>query len=160
MHAMAPEEMDKIDVVHNLLSERLLGTFSHRTVVAKFHNRMFTAQGIRDVVLAKSNTAVIESTTRKINSILKEEEEDCTAEQKILQALRIQQKIAESKTTCDYTRRLLKSCKTWGDPVAIPNELEAIVSKHSDLAEKIVKTELSYYCRTHESQRIWHYSKS
>ena len=154
IHTMAPEKMDEIVVVHNLSCERLLGTFGQRAVVAKFRNRKFTAQGIRDdVVLAKSDTTVIESTTRKINMILNIKEKYWTEEQKKLQSLRIQKKITESKAVCDYTQKLLKSCKQWGGPVVTPNELEEIVGKHSDLAEKIIKTELSYYCRTHECQR-------
>lgn len=154
IHKMAPEKMDEINTVHNLYCERLLGIFSHRAVVAKFRNRTFTAQGIRDdVVLAKSDTTVVESTTRKINIILNIKEKNWTKEQKKLQSLRIQKKISESKTACDYTQKLLKACKGWGGPVVTPNELEEIIGKHSDLAGKIVKTELSYYCRTHESQR-------
>ena len=152
VHTMTAEEIGNIHVVHNLDCERLLATFSHRAVVAKFRNRTFTAQGIcDDVVLAKSNQAIVEFTTRKISNILKKEE-DWTAQQKNLLALSIQKKIAESKTACDYTQKLMKSCKTWGGPVATPNELEATISKHG-VAEKIVKTELSYYCKTHERQR-------
>ena len=37
-------------------------------------------------------------------------------------------------------------------PLRHLNELESI-SKHQDIAEKIVKTELSYYVKTHENRR-------
>ena len=154
VHTMNPEEMDAIDVVHNLVCERHLGTFAHRSVVAKYRNKGFTAQGIRDdLVLVHSDTAVVHSTTRRIYSILKKKEEEWTEEQKKLQAQRIQKKISESKTASDYTMKLLTTCKTWGGPVVTPHELEGILGKRGDIAEKIVKTELSYYCKTHESQR-------
>ena len=49
---------------------------------------------------------------------------------------------AESESGC--VKKLLQTCKSRSGPVATPNELESIISKHQDIAEKIVKTELSF----------------
>lgn len=84
----------------------------------------------------------MQSTTRKINKILKRKESEWTEEQKKLRSLWIQKKIAESQSLLSYTKNCSKHA-----------ELEVIISKHSDLGDKIVKTELSHYCKTHESER-------
>jgi len=147
-------EVESISVVHNLTCERLLGTFGHRAVVAKFRNKTFTAQGIRDdLVLVNSEQSTVESTTRKINKILKKKESDWTEQQKQLRSQRIQKKMVDSQSQLSYTKKLLQSCKSWGGPATTPNELHDVLSRHSDLSEKIVRTELSYYCKTHEYER-------
>ena len=154
LHEMSNDELNAINVVHNLSCERLLGTFGHRSVVAKYRNKFFTAQGIRDdLVLVKSTQTSVQSMTRKINKILKSKETEWTMEQKKLQSLRIQKKMADTASSCDYRKKLLQACKSWGGPATTPDELEDIMEKHSELGEKIIKTELSYYCKTHESEK-------
>ena len=154
LHELSEAEVESISVVHNLTCERLLGTFGHRAVIAKFRNKTFTAQGIHDyLVLVNSEQSTVESTTRKINKILKKKESDWTEQQKQLRSKRIQKKMVDSQSQLSYTKKLLQSCKSWGGPATTPNELHDVLSRHSDLSEKIVRTELSYYCKTHEYER-------
>ena len=47
----------------------------------------------------------------------------------------------------------LQACKSWGGPATTPDELDDILKKHADIEEKIVKTELTYYIKTHEAER-------
>ena len=98
----------------------------------------------------KSGQVTVEETTRKINRILKRQESEWTNQQKELRSLRIQKKMLQAESESGYVKKLLQTCKSWSGPVATPNELESIISKHQDIAEKIVKTELSYYVKTHE----------
>ena len=98
LHELPLEEVEAINVVHNLDCERLLATFGHRSAVAKYRNKSFTAQGIRDdLVLVHSSQSTVQSTTRRINKILKKKESEWTKDQKKLRALRIQRKIEDSK---------------------------------------------------------------
>ena len=154
LHELSEKEVNAIVVVHNLACERVLGTFGHRATVAKYRNKFFTAQGIRDdMVLVSSEQSTVQSTTRKINRILKKKESEWTDKQKKLRTLRIQKKMAESQSQLSYTKKLLQACKSWGGPATTPDELEDILNKRTALGEKIVKTELSYYCKTHEAER-------
>ena len=133
--------LNQFSVIHNLPCERLLGTFGYRAVVAKLRNRTFTAQGIRDdLVLVNSEQSTVESTTRKINKILKKKVSDWTEQQKQLRSQRIQKKMIDSQSQLSYTKKLLQSCKSCGGPATTPNELHDVLSRHSDLSEKIVRT--------------------
>ena len=146
LHEVSEAEIESISVVHNLTCERLLGTFGHRAVVAKIRNKTLTAQGIRDdLVLVNSEQSTVESTTRKINKILKKKESDWTEQQKQLRSQRSQKKMVDSQLQLSYS---------WGGPATTPNELHDVLSRHSDLSEKIVRAELSYYCKTHEFSQI------
>ena len=154
LHLLPAHEVDAITVVHNLLCERRLGTFGQRSVVAKFRNRTFTAKGIRDdLVLVASGQACVEEATRRIYKILKLKETNWTSEQQELRRQRIQKKIAEAENHSNFTKKLLQACKTWGGPVTTPNELENVIKKHVNIIEKVVKTELWYYIKTHECKR-------
>ena len=51
-----------------------------------------------------------------------------------------------------YTTKLLQQCKTWGEPAANMEELNEISQKHSEIAEKVVRTEVSYYRDTHKTE--------
>ena len=44
-----------------------------------------------------------------------------------------------------YTTKLLQQCKTRRGPAASVEELNEILQKHSEIAEKVVRTEVSYY---------------
>ena len=50
--------------------------------------------------------------------------------------------------------KLLQSCKSWGGPVTSIDELDDILRALGDLADKIVRTELSYYRDTHKTKVI------
>ena len=95
LHELSESEVSAIGVVHNLTCERRLGTFGHRSAVAKYRNKTFTAQGIRDdLVLVDSDQSSVERMTRKINKILKKRESEWTEQQKKLRVLKIKKKIA------------------------------------------------------------------
>ena len=51
-----------------------------------------------------------------------------------------------------YTTKLLQQCKTWGEPAANMEELNEISQKHSEITEKVVRTEVSYYRDTHKTE--------
>ena len=137
LHKLSDTEISKIKVVHNIDCERLLATFSHRANIAKFRNKNFTATGIRDdLVLAGANQSIIDRTTRAISKILKKKESEWTQQQKLLQRERLEKKIGNTQRSI-YTKKLLQTCKTWGGPVATPNELECAINQYPVLAEKL-----------------------
>ena len=139
---------------NNINAERDLAKFSHLAVVAKFRNKNFTAKGIRnDIVLLQSSQSTVDSLTTKIHKVLTDREHYWSIEQKQLQKLRIERKVNEAKKDQDYTTKLLQACKSWGGPCTTANELEVVLSRRNDLSEKIVKTELSYYRKTHQSEK-------
>ena len=43
--------------------------------------------------------------------------------------------------------------QTQGGPCTTPNELELCIQNKPDIAEKIVRNELSYYVHTHHTER-------
>lgn len=54
-----------------------------------------------------------------------------------------------------YTTKLLQQCKTWGGPAVSVEELNEILQKHGDIAEKVVRTEVSYYRDTHKAEILY-----
>ena len=60
----------------------------------------------------------------------------------------------KTKNQSQYVHKLLVLCKTWNGPAISIEELESILSQHPDSAEKIIKTELTYYKRIHRSENI------
>ena len=71
-----------------------------------------------------------------------------------MQKERIQRKIDEHRKEGEYITKLLKACKSWGGSCAKSIELEIILlNKNKDISNKIVRTELSYYRKTHQAER-------
>ena len=67
---------------------------------------------------------------------------------------RIQRKINEHRKEGEYITKLLQYCKSWGGPCTTANELEIVLlNKNKDVSNKIVRTELSYYRKTHQAER-------
>ncbi|QQP53646.1 Hypothetical protein FKW44_006187, partial [Caligus rogercresseyi] len=54
----------------------------------------------------------------------------------------------------EYTQKCLQACKSWGGPATTVEELNKILQERSDTAEKILRTELSYYRDTHKADVI------
>ena len=50
-------------------------------------------------------------------------------------------------------KNLLSGCKKWCGPVKLASELLKILQAHPDTAEKILKTEFSYFVHTHLTQK-------
>ena len=76
-----------------------------------------------------------------------------TSAQKKKQKEQIKDKIRKAENNSICTEKLLPACKTWGGPCTTPNELELCIQIKRDIAEKFVKTELSYYVHTHHAER-------
>lgn len=53
-----------------------------------------------------------------------------------------------------YVNKLLAQCKSWGGPVVSIPELEAVMKRHHDEVETVVKTELTYYKHAHRAEVI------
>ena len=156
LHLLSPEERDRLPT-NNLDSERQLSVFGKRAPVAKFRNKKFTAKGIRnDVTLFKSQTFKTEP-CKNFNSIVKilsNMETRWVAEQKTYNTQRILAKIEKGKNQTKYTQKCLQACKSWGGPATTVEELNKILQERSDTAEKILRTELSYYRDTHKADVI------
>ena len=63
-------------------------------------------------------------------------------------------KLKKKTDNSKYTKKLLQTCKTWGGLCTTPNELELFIQNKPDIAEKIMKTDLSYYVHAHHTERI------
>ena len=149
-------EREKINVTNNIIAESHLSVFDRKSQVAKFRNNKFKAKGIRnDLVL--HNSAFINSPThflKKISAILNEREKNWSEKQALLNKSKIEEKMKKAKKHSNYVYRLLVSCKSWGGPVTTVEELDKILFENSNLREKIVRTELSYYKHMNKSEVI------
>ena len=65
---------------------------------------------------------------------------------------KIIEKLKKANNQSIYTTKLLQQCKTWGGPAASVEELNEILQKHSEIAEKVVRTKVSYYRDTHKTE--------
>ena len=66
------------------------------------------------------------------------------------------EKLDKAKNQAEYTLKLLRLCKTRNGPATSVKELHEILKSNSEKAEKIVRTELSYYRDTHKSDVLNH----
>ena len=140
----------------NLICERELGVFDHRSHVAKTRNHKFKAKSLRnDMVLHKSNfdSAVTKLSTDILKQLNKREEE-WTMEQKVLHRKKIEEKTQQARHSSEYTNKLLQKCKSWGGPVTSVEELSGILEGKPDISDHIVRTELAYYRDTHKADVI------
>ena len=71
-----------------------------------------------------------------------------------MQKERIQRKINKHRKEGKYITKLVQACKFWGGPCTTASELEIVLlNKNEDASNKIVRTELSYYRKTHQAAR-------
>ena len=68
---------------------------------------------------------------------------------------KILEKIEKGRQQSVYTHKCLQMCKEWGGLATSVEELNSILQKHSERAEKIVRIELSYYRDTHKSDVVY-----
>ena len=61
---------------------------------------------------------------------------------------KIIEKLKKANNQSIYTRKLLQQCKTWGGPAASMEELY----KNTEITEKVVRTEVSYYRDTYKTE--------
>ena len=71
--------------------------------------------------------------------------------QKSIYEIKIKDKLNKAKNQALYTNKLLQLCKSWKGPATSIQEIESILQSNTDNAEKIVRTELSYYRDTHKT---------
>ena len=145
-----------IHVTNNIVAECHLSIFDRKFVVSKCRTYKFKAKSIRnDLVLHHSSfknnpTALL----KKIASVVNEREEKWTEEQKILHQRKTEEKLKKAKNHSQRVHKLIVQCKGWGGPVCSIEELDSILHKKPDLADKVVKVELGYYKHTHRSDVI------
>ena len=71
-----------------------------------------------------------------------------------MQKKRIEEKHAKDRQHDLYVDKLFADCKGWKGPCITLDELVTIIESQPTLAEKIVRTELSYYRHTHRADVI------
>ena len=107
------------------------------------------------MVLHKSS---FENTPNKVLKViavaLDQREKKWTNEQMELHKRKVEEKLTKAKNQSQYTNKLLLQCKSWKWPVSSIDELNGILNKKPDMAEQIVKTELTYYRNTHKAEMI------
>ena len=154
LHKLTESQLQGLPT-NNLVTETDLSKFSRLAEVAKLRNKNFKAKGIRnDMTLYQSNKGEVQNLARKIRKVLQQREIEWNDNQKTLQKARIEQKLALAGKRKDYGMKLLQNCKTWGGPCTTQEELELVLENRSDMQEKIVKVELTYYKYTHKPDVI------
>ena len=61
--------------------------------------------------------------------------------QKLKLRIRIEEELKKATKQKDYTRRLLKDCKSWGGPAITPEELQRVL-KGRDNQQQMLRTEM------------------
>ena len=142
----------KLPIENVSTCETLLSTFSRRAVVSKCRNKQFSAKGIHDdIVLFQSKQS---STSSKKDSCYFECERKVMDRSAKTKAKRENsEEIDATRIHDEYVKKLLKLCKSWGGPCTNPTEIQVCLQNKSDIEQKLVKTELSYYIHTHQFQR-------
>ena len=139
---------------NNIPSERIFSVFDRKAVTAKSSNHKFKAKSIRnDMTIYQSSVSNIPD--QKVSAILKilnAREKEWDSKQRELHENKIIEKLKKANNQSIYTRKLLQQCKTWGGPAASMEELNEILQKHSEIDEKVVRTEVSYYRVTHKTE--------
>ena len=72
----------------------------------------------------------------------------------IAEKTKIEEKIEMAKKQSQYVNKLLAQCKSWDGPVVSIPELEAVMKRHHDEVETVLKTELTYYKHAHRAEVI------
>ena len=103
---------------NNCISERDLSRFDREAKVSKCRNRKFRAINIRNnMMLYKSNKAMkIDKITKHITGVLAERERKWSKDQAIKMKARIEEKLLKAANQKDYTKKLLRECKSWKGP--------------------------------------------
>ena len=155
IHKLSDEEKKDLER-NNILAERELGVFDHRSVVANSRNYKFKAKSLRnDMVLHKSSfDGEVAKLCTSILKQLNKREEEWTMEQKVLHRKKIEEKMQQARNSSQYTMKLLEKCKSWGGPVTSVEELSSILESKPDISDHIVRTELAYYRDTHKPDVI------
>ena len=88
------------------------------------------------------------------HKIFNNREKNWNVDQKTLQEERIQRKINKYRKEGEYITKHLQACRCWGGPHTTANVLEIILlDKNKDVINIIVRIELSYYKKAHQTAR-------
>ena len=123
----------------------------------RFCNRKFSAKGIQNnITLFKSKKGEVNNIIRKVANVLNTREKQWNEKQKELSAIHIKEKMQKAVRQKDYVRKLFETCKSWGGPYVTFDELIAAIDAKPGKQKQIVKTELTFYRNTHNSDMIAH----
>ena len=106
------------------------------------------------MVLFKTTNMKVDKLTKQITKLLSHHEQKWTNEQKQKLKEQIQLKLAKGKKAKDYSKCLLKECKTWAGPFTSTTELQDTLKKHPDIEHKIVKTKMAYYVHSNKLKKL------
>ena len=103
---------------NNCISERDLSKFDREALVSRCRNYKFKGINIRNnMMLYKSKRASkVDKVCKQITVALQEREREWTKDQRRKMTLRIEEKMRKALNEKDYTRKLLKDCKSWTGP--------------------------------------------
>lgn len=103
---------------NNCINERDLSKFDKEAYVSKCRNKKFKAKNIRNnMMLYKSKKATkVDQITKQIAAVLNERERKWSDEQTTKMNKRIAEKLKKAASQKDYTRSLLRECKSWKGP--------------------------------------------
>ena len=153
LNLLTAEELAQLPT-NNIPSEGIFSVFDRKAVAAKSRNHKFKAKSIRnDMMLYQSSVSNIpDQKVSTILRILNAREKEWDSKQRELHENKITEKLKKANNQSIYTTKLLQQCKSWGGPVASVEEPNEILQKHSEIAEKVVRTEVSYYRDTHKTE--------
>ena len=103
---------------NNCISERDLSKFDKEALVSRCRNRRFRGKNIRNnMMLYKSKRAMkVDKVTKRITEVLAEREKKWCADQATKMKARIEEKLKKAAKQKDYTKKLLRDCKSWRGP--------------------------------------------
>ena len=78
-----------------------------------------------------------------------------TTQQKVILKEEIEKKLQKTIDFDIMVKNLLNECKKWGGPVTSAMDLR-LLRTHSDIAEKVLKTDFAYFIHTNLTQRAQH----
>ena len=91
---------------------------------------------------------------RKVTNVLNTREKQWNEKQTEFSAICIKEKMQKAVRQKDYVRKLLETCKSWGEPCVTSDELIAETDAKQGKQGQIVKTELTFYINTNKLDMI------
>ena len=140
---------------NNLSTEKNFPKFSRLSEVAKFRDYRGQAKGIKnDMTPYKSKRGLFQNIAKQVKKVLPARETKWNAQQKMLMKARIEAKFENLNNQKNYSRKLLKNCKSWGGLCVSAEELEIILLAKSDNQDRIVNAKLAYFRQNHKPHMI------
>ena len=105
------------------------------------------------MIYKSKKAARISKITRRITEDLAEREKKWSDDQTIKLKARIEEKLLKAANQKDYTKKLLCECKSWKGPADSGEDLQSIL-RGKATQYHILRTEMSYYVHTHNSNKV------